>query len=43
MPPNSKAYLYDMARAARLVRKFTDGISLDEYQKSELRRSAVER
>ena len=32
-----------MARAANLVQEFTRDMSLDEYQQSELRKSAVER
>jgi len=37
------AYLWDMLEAARHIRRFTEGLSLEQYLKDEKTRSAVER
>ncbi len=43
MPPRSKRYLQDILDAAQLIRRFTDGKTLAEYESDVLVRSAVER
>jgi uncharacterized protein with HEPN domain len=44
MPPErDPAYLWDMLEAARAIRQFVQGLSLPQYQRDLLVRSAVER
>ena len=43
MPPRSQKYLRDILDAALLVRQFTDGKTLADYESDILVRSAVER
>ena len=39
----SKKYLYDIARAADLIRRFTKGKAFADFEGDEMMRSAVER
>jgi uncharacterized protein with HEPN domain len=39
----SKKYLYDIARAADLIRRFTKGKAFADFEDDEMMRSAVER
>ncbi|HVA85942.1 MAG TPA: HepT-like ribonuclease domain-containing protein [Candidatus Saccharimonadales bacterium] len=44
MPPRDlRAHLFDVAEACRLIEEFTRGASFDDYQRTVLLRSAVER
>ena len=43
LPHETKKYLFDIAEACDLVHAFTNGKTLDDYQKDPLLRSGVER
>jgi uncharacterized protein with HEPN domain len=43
MRPEAKKFLYDMQQACSSLAEFIEGKTLDDYVKSELLRSAVER
>lgn len=43
MPREPRAYLYDIAQAARLIAEFTAGLDFDAYAERPMVRAAVER
>lgn len=43
MEPESRKYLYDMLEAARLLLRFSNGKTFEEYRVDPMLRSAVER
>ena len=43
MEPESRKYLYDMRQAARLLVRFSEGRTFEEYIADPMLRSAVER
>jgi uncharacterized protein with HEPN domain len=43
MQPETNKYVWDATEAARRILRFTQGKTLDDYQRDELLRAAVER
>lgn len=43
MRPETRKYLYDMLQACRAIRRFCDGVTLEQFRANELLQSAVER
>ncbi len=43
MQPDSKKYLFDIRRAARLIKSFCAGRSFEDYVADDMLKSAVER
>lgn len=41
--PDDKSYLFDMLNAARKIKQFTEGMTRDDFMKSELHQNAVAR